>query len=89
MFTPAIQRPVETCDYIRTVTVHVVHHVVEFRTACDAMEGLITSRCSGKQAQAPLEASSRGGTKTRLQRVAEIEPNEMGDELECHLGRVG
>ena len=35
--------------------------------------GSITSRCSGKE-PALLSLSSRGGTKTRLERAAEIEP---------------
>ena len=36
--------------------------------------GSITSRCSGNES-ALLLFSSRGGTKTALERAAEIEPN--------------
>ena len=41
--------------------------------------GSITSRCSGKEPTLLPWSSSRGGTQTRHERAAEIEPRKKGD----------
>ena len=39
--------------------------------------GSITSRCSGKEPALLPEGFSRGGTQTRYERAAEMEPIEL------------
>ena len=41
--------------------------------------GSITSRCSVKEPALLPEGSSRGGTQTRHERAAEIEPIELSE----------
>ena len=49
------------------------------------MLGSITSRCSGKEPALLPRSSSRGGTQTRHERAAEIEPNEMPNrKVQCY-----